>query len=139
MKVSIIIPVRNGAKFLRECLKSIVNQTYTNWELIVVNDNSTDNTISILKQFTKLDKRITWVNSKGIGIIEALKTGYSLSTGELITRMDADDIKFQNNLEILVNNLLKSGRGFLATGCVAYFSETELGEGYKFYAKLRLK
>jgi len=130
--ISIVIPVRNGEKYLKECLDSIVNQTIINWELIIVNDNSTDATVAILNEYAKKESRIICLNNKGKGIIDALQTGYSKSTGNLITRMDADDIMTDNKLEVLSANLLKSGVGHLATGKVKYFAE-ELGDGYKNY------
>ena len=133
LRVSIITPVKNGAQFLVECLDSIVNQTYQNWELLIVNDNSSDGTQSILEDYTKQDNRIIVLQNKGVGIIDALQTGYAKSTGEFITRMDADDIMTPNKLELLVGKLIENGKGYLATGFVKYFSETELGQGYFNY------
>ncbi len=85
------MPVKNAAPFLDECIESIISQSYSNWELLAVNDNSTDETLEILKRFSTLDSRITAVNNRKNGIIEALKTGYNISKGAFITRMDADD------------------------------------------------
>lgn len=132
-RVSIITPVKNGAQFLVECLDSIVNQTYQNWELIIVNDNSTDETQSILEEYAKQDNRIVVLQNKGKGIIEALQTGYAKSIGEFITRMDADDIMTLNKLELLTKKLIENEKRHLATGFVNYFSETELGQGYFNY------
>ena len=131
--VSIVIPVKNGEKYLKECLNSILNQSIKNWELIIVNDNSTDKTWEILQEYKEKDSRITILKNKGNGIIDALQLAYSMTRGNLITRMDADDKMTKNKLEVLSNNLLKSGVGHIATGKVAYFSETELGEGYRNY------
>jgi glycosyltransferase involved in cell wall biosynthesis len=132
-KVSIIMPVRNGIPFLQECLDSIRNQTYTNWELLVVNDHSTDETQQILEQYAEFDSRIKPTHNSGIGIINALNTGYSLSNGEYITRMDADDIMPINKLETLLILLLNKADNSVATGHVKYFSSSGVKEGYKSY------
>ena len=132
-RVSIITPVKNGAQFLVECLDSIVNQTHRNWELLIVNDSSTDETQSILEEYAQQDNRIVVSQNKGKGIIDALITGYEKSAGEFITRMDADDIMTPNKLELLTKKLIEKGKRYLATGFVNYFSETELGQGYFNY------
>ena len=132
-RVSIITPVKNGAQFLVECLDSIVNQTHQNWELLIVNDSSTDETQSILEEYAQQDNRIVVSQNKGKGIIDALITGYEKSAGEFITRMDADDIMTPNKLELLTKKLIEKGKRYLATGFVNYFSETELGQGYFNY------
>ena len=132
-RVSIITPVKNVAQFLVECLDSIVNQTHQNWELLIVNDSSTDETQSILEEYAQQDNRIVVSQNKGKGIIDALITGYEKSAGEFITRMDADDIMTPNKLELLTKKLIEKGKRYLATGFVNYFSETELGQGYFNY------
>ena len=131
--ISIIMPVKNADLFLDECIESIISQSYSNWELLAVNDNSTDETLEILKRFSTLDSRITAVNNQKNGIIEALKTGYNISKGGFITRMDADDVMPKIKLEKLQKLLIISGKGFVATGLVKYFSEKPLGNGYIKY------
>jgi glycosyltransferase involved in cell wall biosynthesis len=132
--VSILMPVRNTAAFLKECLDSILSQNYSNWELIAVNDHSTDTSLAILEKYSEVNSNITVVNNTNKGIIEALRMAYSQSKGEFITRMDSDDIMPKEKLATLCHNLLESGKGHLATGLVEYFSAADLGEGYKRYA-----
>jgi len=127
------MPVKNTAEFLTECLESIVNQEEKEWELIAVNDHSTDESFSILTEYASKDHRITVYNNKGNGIIDALDLAYSKSTGGFITRMDSDDIMSLDKLETLKTNLLKLGRGHIALGKVMYFSEKEVGDGFKNY------
>ena len=67
IKVSLIMPVYNVGKYLAECLDSIINQTYKNFELIAVNDGSTDNSLAILEDFAKKDKRIKVITQKNAG------------------------------------------------------------------------
>lgn len=133
--VSIIMPVKNTAQFLSDCLQSVVNQTYTHWELIAVNDHSTDNSNETLLDFANSDNRIKVLQNKGVGIIDALKTGYAQSSGSYITRMDSDDLMAEQKLQTMLHQLLVAGEGHVATGLVQYFSDTQLGEGYKKYEK----
>ena len=132
--VSILMPAKNAGPYLRACLDSIVGQTYTKWELLVVNDHSEDDTNRILTEYAVKDPRIKVLQNEGKGIIHALRLAYSHSHGQLISRMDADDIMLPEKLAVLAGNLLKEGLGHLATGQVEYFSETTLGAGYKAYA-----
>lgn len=127
------MPVKNTSAYLVECLESICNQTETNWELLVVNDHSTDDSFSILTHFSEKDNRIKVFQNNGMGIIDALRLAYEKSSGDLITRMDSDDIMTNNKLQVLKTNLLRFGKGNIAVGGVSYFSETFLGEGFKNY------
>lgn len=128
------MPVKNTAKFLPECLDSIINQSFESWELIAVNDHSTDESLEIIKKYAATDSRINILNNSDFGIIPALKLAFDYSNGDFITRMDSDDICKENKLEVLVNSLNLNSKGHIAIGQVEYFSENELGEGYKKYA-----
>ena len=132
-KISILIPAKNAGKYLHDCLNSIIEQMETNWECIVVNDNSTDNTLAIFDEFAKKDKRFTVLSNPKSGVITALQLAYANSSGELIHRMDADDIMPKQKLATLKRLLIENGKGHVATGKVKYFSETTLGDGYKRY------
>ena len=131
--VSIIMPVKNTAQFLEQCLDSVLGQNYTNWELLAVDDGSEDESLTILKAYSEKDSRVKPFKNNGKGIIEALRLAYSNSSGELITRMDSDDIMPENKLKVLSFNLINKGKGNLAVGLVKYFSENELGEGFRRY------
>jgi len=130
--VSILVPFKNTERFLNECLNSILAQTYKNWELLIVDDASTDSSYDIVKAFTKHNNIRLFKNS-GSGIIDALQLALKHSKGELITRMDSDDVMRPNKLEILVGNLLKHGKQHVAIGLVHYFSESGIKDGYKSY------
>ncbi len=133
--ISILMPVKDAGKYLHKCIDSIINQTYTDWEVIAVNDHSNDNSLKILREYENNYPRIKVVNNKGMGIVDALNTAYDHATGLFITRMDADDIMDHNKLKLLLNILEKQGTGFVATGFVKYFStDKKLNEGYKKYA-----
>lgn len=132
--VSVLMPVKNTELFLTECLDSILNQSFENWELIAVDDNSEDNSWPILTSYSQKDNRIKIIKNDSSGIISALNLAYKHSSGDFITRMDSDDIMEHEKLELMKNQLELKGRGHLAVGLVKYFSDTELGEGYRNYA-----
>ena len=133
--VSIIIPYKNADLFIEESIDSIINQSYKNWELILVNDNSDDNSSLIAQKYSNNDIRIKHFNSDGNGIIDALIKGYKNSKGNFITRMDADDIMDVNKIELLRSSLKKSGNKYVSVGLVNYFSTgKDLAEGYVKYA-----
>ena len=121
--------------FLGECLDSIWDQTIDEWELLAVDDHSDDQSLEMLRQYAARDARIRVFKNVDHGIIPALQLAYSKSTGDYITRMDADDIMIPQKLEELKKILTKIGAGSLAIACVEYFSETTLGDGYKKYAQ----
>jgi len=131
--ISILTPFKNTEKFLSECIQSIVNQSYTNWELLIVDDNSTDTSYTIVQKFANTDPRIKLFKNNGFGIITALQLAFKNSTGSFITRMDSDDIMAINKLEVLSSTLLQFGKQHVAIGLVKYFSETGIGEGYSKY------
>ena len=131
--ISILMPVKNTAPFLIECLESIIRQTETDFELITIDDHSSDESHSILKEFAIKDKRIKVFKNIGIGIIEALRLAYSKSSGTYITRMDSDDVMSLTKLQVLTSNLMAFGSGHIAVGKVQYFSATPLGAGFKNY------
>ncbi len=134
--VSIIMPVFNAAEFLEDCIESILQQTYQTWELLAVNDHSTDGSLEILQKFEKLDNRIIAIHqdSKPKGIIPSLQLGYQFAKGAYITRMDADDLMEVSKLERL-HQILRGDTFDLAIGLVKYFSNQTLGNGFIEYEK----
>ncbi len=105
-KISILMTVYNGANFLKESIESILNQTFKDFELIIVNDYSTDNTIQIIKEFN--DKRIRLFNlNSRFGRTKALNYGLRRCSSELIAIQDADDISNNTRLEKLLGQILK--------------------------------
>lgn len=101
IKISVIMPVYNGEKYLAEAIQSVLNQTCKDFEFIIIDDGSTDNTEKIINSFD--DSRIILVKLKHEGIVNALNKGIEISTGEYIIRADADDISELNRFEKLVN------------------------------------
>jgi len=126
------MPVKNAMPFLIECLDSILNQTEENWELLAVDDHSTDNSLSILKNYSQKDARIKVFKNDGNGITPALKLGYSKSSGAFITRMDADDIMPPKKLQML-REAIENQSQTISTGLVEYFPKKEIKGGFKKY------
>lgn len=91
MKVSIIIPIYNSEKYLKQCLESIINQTYKNIEIICINDGSTDNSEKIIKDYLKTNKNITYLKQPNAGQSIARNKGLEKATGDFILFVDSDD------------------------------------------------
>lgn len=101
-KISVIMPVYNGEKYLREAMDSIFNQTFCDFEFIIINDASKDSTEQIIKSYD--DDRIVYVkNEKNLGVAGTLNRGLTLAKGEYIARMDADDLSLPERFEKQVN------------------------------------
>ena len=128
------MPVKNAGLYLEECLDSIINQDYKDWQLIAINDGSSDNSQDILLKYAEKHANIFLYPNQGQGIIPALNLAFEKSDGNFITRMDADDKMTHDKLNLHYNNLKNNGKGYISVGLVQYFSTTELGEGYKKYA-----
>ena len=114
--ISIILPVLNGEKSISYAIESILNQTYKNIELIVINDGSTDNTVNIIKKYMLTDERIILLNNESnIGIVKSLNNGINLSNGAYIARQDADDYSHPKRLEIMLDLIIKYEYDLLST------------------------
>ncbi len=131
--VSILVPFKNTAHYLPECMDSIIGQSYSHWEVLAVDDHSSDKSRELLNRYARKDKRIRVLSNTGEGIIPALRTAYDNSTGDFISRMDSDDIMQQHRLTVMVDSLVGSGSGHLAVGQVRYFSERGISNGYERY------
>jgi len=105
-KVSIVMPVYNSEKYLEETIKSVLGQSYSNFELIIVDDGSTDNSLNIAREFAKKDKRVAVIALKeNQGFAKARNEGLKRAKGEFITGMDSDDIMLPNAIKARVEFL----------------------------------
>jgi glycosyltransferase involved in cell wall biosynthesis len=136
LKISILMPFYNAYPYLEESIKSVINQTYPNWELILINDFSSNLDLQTAKRFTNIDSRIKLFDNNYKGIIEALSLGLKKSTGFYISRFDADDIMPANRLEAMLK-LASEHPNCLITGLSKYFSSLNytISNGYKNYEK----
>lgn len=98
-KISIIVPIYNSEEYLKECLNSLVNQTFKDIEIICVNDGSTDNSLEIVKHFAEKDSRIKVINQENKGQSAARNAGLKIASGEWITFIDSDDYIDLNTYE----------------------------------------
>ncbi|MGR6117769.1 glycosyltransferase family 2 protein [Aeribacillus composti] len=115
-KVSIIIPTHNSEKYIGDTLNSVLSQTYRNIEVLVVDDASTDNTISIIKNISNLDDRVKIIQLKvNSGAAVARNTGIKNATGRFIAFIDADDLWKKDKLEKQINFMLKNDIAFSFT------------------------
>ncbi len=128
--VSVVLPVRNGGKFLAEAVTSILTQTFTNLELVLIDDHSTDAAISTLD---KSDPRLKIHKSNGQGVINAFNTGFGLCRGRFIARMDADDISLPERLLCQLDYLDRHPGVDIAGSCVEIFSDSGIQGGLKRY------
>ena len=98
--VSVLMPAYNAGHTIARALDSIINQTYKNLEIVIINDHSNDVTSEILELYMKRDKRIhVYTNQLSSGVAGALNYGLSLCGGKYIARMDADDVSHLNRIE----------------------------------------
>lgn len=104
--ISVIIPCYNVEKYVKKCLKSVLNQTYTDLEIIAVDDGSTDSTAEILHEF-ETDERVKIITQKNAGVTAARNTGIDLASGEFISFVDSDDWINLNMYEMLYNVIIR--------------------------------
>jgi len=134
--VSIIMAFKDTAPYIEACLDSILDQTYPNWELIAVNDHSTDGTREIVQDYSNKDIRIKLFDSPGQKLIPALQEGQKHITGMLINRMDSDDKMPINKLELLIKAWNKYGKGHVIAGGTEHFvDQGYVGGGFRRYEK----
>ncbi len=103
--VSVLLPAYNAEKTIKPAIDSILNQTYSNLELICIDDGSTDNTLNQLKEYQ--DKRLILITRENRGLIKTLNEAIELASGQFLARMDADDISHKNRIEKQVAHLMQ--------------------------------
>lgn len=107
-KVSIVIPVYNAELYISRCLDSIINQTYTDLEIICVNDGSKDNSLQILKKYQEKDERIFVIDKENAGVSEARNDAIKRSSGQYITFVDSDDWLEKDAIELMYKALIEN-------------------------------
>ena len=119
-KVSIIMPVYNAEKYLREAIESVLRQTYTDFELLLIDDKSTDNSKQICREYAKTDRRIVLLenNSESHGPGATRNVGLNYATGEYVYFMDADDWADKSLLECSVNHIQETKADIVQFGVI---------------------
>ena len=106
--ISIIIPIYNTEKYLKRCLDSVINKSYENLEIILINDGSTDASEEICKDYLEKDKRIKYFKKANGGLSSARNYGIKKSTGKYIGFVDSDDVISYDMFLTLYNNLVET-------------------------------
>lgn len=127
------MPVRNAAPWLRQTLDSIAAQTLKDFELIAVNDRSTDATLSILQSAAADDKRIRMLENGGAGLVAALNTGMAAAAAPFIARMDGDDFMPAERLALQTQYLQRHATAAVVSGHVEHWGDAGLTAGYSRY------
>ncbi len=133
-KVSIIVAAYNIERYIERSLRSVINQTLNDIEIIIVNDGSTDNTLKVIENICEGDKRVKIINKKNGGLIEARKTGFKNSTGEYVLFIDGDDWLELNAVEILYNNSISDNVDVLCYGFQYAYDSGKIVEEKGFYS-----
>lgn len=108
IKVSVVLPVFNGEKYLAEAIESVLNQTHKNFELIIFDDGSTDDGLAIARSYQKSDSRIIVYTRENKGLVATLNEAISLVQSNFIVRMDADDICYPNRIELQLKEMINN-------------------------------
>lgn len=126
MKISVVMPVYNAEKYLDEAIQSILNQTYKDYEFIIINDGSTDKSLSIIEKYKDQDERIVLISRENRGIVASLNEGIQKAKGKYIARMDADDISMASRFEIQIAYMIKNSLDICGGDFVSINESTEL-------------
>lgn len=107
IKISVVIPAYNVAQWLGRCVDSVLSQTHTNLEILLIDDGSTDETPHVVKEYAQKDPRIVAVHQKNAGLVAVREKGIELATGEYVSFVDGDDVIEPDFLERLLENAIK--------------------------------
>lgn len=135
VKFSVIIPVYNSEKYLKECLDSLVNQTFKDFEIICINDGSTDNSKKLLEEYANKDDRINVYSQENQGVGAARNYGMTLAKGKYINFLDSDDILSANALKSAYEFLEKHAEIDVVSIPIFFFNEKNHSLNYKFNLK----
>lgn len=122
-KISVLMPVYNGGEYLFESVQSILNQTFSYFELIIINDGSTDNSFTIMNELANNDPRVVVIQQKNMGIVAALNNGLVHAQGDYIIRMDSDDVAEPNRFQIQYDFMEKNPRVVAAGSYCRFFGD----------------
>lgn len=125
MKFSIVIPIFNVSNYILDCLNSIVAQTFSDFEVILVNDGSTDNSEQICKKFCCDDSRFVLISKENGGLVSARKHGMLIAQGEYIVPIDGDDFISSDYLETFASIIERDNPEIIFSGFIKYYSDTK--------------
>ena len=115
-KISVIIPIYNVEKYLKRCIESVMNQTYSNLEIILVDDGSPDNCGKICDEYQEKDSRIKVIHKKNGGLSDARNAGIKIATGEIISYIDSDDYIDKDMYEYMLSEMIREDADIVICG-----------------------
>lgn len=124
--VSVIIPMYNVEKYIDECIKSVINQTYKNLEIILINDGSTDNSYDICKKYSETDARIILINKENGGSASAKNFGLKIAKGDYITFVDSDDFIQNDMIEYMLNKIEKTKADIIQCDFISLYKDSKV-------------
>lgn len=131
--ISILLPVHNAAPYLPQCLESLRRQSHADYEVVAIDDGSTDDSAAILRAAAARDPRLRVQESPRQGLIETLNQGLERCAGRYVARMDADDVAHPRRLELQLEALQPANGVDVMSSLVAHFPRQSLGEGFRIY------
>ncbi|MDA9732303.1 glycosyltransferase [Acidimicrobiaceae bacterium] len=139
--ISVIMSAFNSEKSIGNALESIINQEYKNFEFLILDDFSTDNTYEIIQEYSKTDNRVrVYKNEKNIGLTKSLNILIKNSKGDYIARQDADDVSLKNRLDIQIERIIKKQLDFvISRATIKDTNKTIPGLSYYIPIKLAMK
>ena len=132
-KVSVVIPFFNEEKYIEESINSVLDQTFTDFEIIMVNDGSTDGSVEIVKKYAAQDKRIRLIEIKKSGLAAALNAGIEAASGKYIARMDADDMMHPKRLGLQYEYMSANPDVSVLSSLVTAFPENMISPNMQYY------
>ena len=121
--ISVIVPIYKVEKYLDRCVESLINQTYKNLEIILVDDGSPDNSPAMCDNYAKKDSRIKVVHKKNGGLSDASNVGMSVATGEFISFIDSDDYVSDDFFEVLYNTMITEKSDIVECSVVKFYED----------------
>lgn len=125
-KISVVMPVYNNEPYIRDAIESILNQTYADFEFIIINDGSKDLSLNIIQEYKKNDDRIIIISRENKGLSYSLNEGINISKGEYIARMDGDDISQEDRFEQQIKFLDRNKSIGILGSCVNIIGNKEI-------------
>lgn len=134
--ISILTPVYNAEEYIETAIKSVLTQTFQDWELLCVDDESKDNSLAIIQKYAKLDMRIKWFTQKNTGPLGARRLGFKHSTGNYIIYLDADDYYTSDLLESVYKKAIESDADAIAPDMIYKSGKNEFSWNQKYHIDL---
>lgn len=137
-KISVIVPIYNSEEYLNQCIRSIVNQTYKNLEIILVNDGSTDNSLNICNEWKQKDNRIVVIDKPNGGVARARNLGLDKASGDFIGFVDHDDYIEKEMYETMMNNMIKHNADIVMCSSSGVYSDGTKTKSYTNYKSFEI-